>query len=223
MCGRFTQTFQPDQAKLFLDLAEAPSAFRPRYNVAPGQDVAVARRGAGGGRTLSMLRWGLLPSWAGDRRTGARLINARAETARVRPSFQAACAARRCLVPADGFYEWTGGAAKRPWWIGMKDGGPFAFAGIWERSAGPHGAAGGIETFAILTTEANAAVARIHRRMPAILDRDRFGPWLAGEEVPLGPYPADAMTARPVSALVNDPGNDDPRCLAAAAEQGRLL
>ena len=223
MCGRFTQTFRPDRAKIFLDLAEAPAAFRPRYNVAPGQDVAVARGAAGGGRALSMLRWGLLPPWAGDRRDGARLINARAETARVRPSFRAAYAARRCLVPADGFYEWTGGRVKRPWWIGMKDGGPFAFAGIWERGAGSHGAPGGLETFAILTTEANAVVAPIHRRMPAILDRDRFGPWLAGAELPLGPYPPDAMTARPVGAAVNDPGNDDPRCLAAAAEQGRLL
>lgn len=223
MCGRFTQTFRPDRAKIFLDLAEAPPAFRPRYNVAPGQDVAVARSAAGGGRALSMLRWGLLPPRAGDRREGVRLINARAETARVRPSFRAAYAARRCLVPADGFYEWTGGRAKRPWWIGMEDGGPFAFAGIWERGAGPHGAPGGPETFAILTTEANAVVAPIHRRMPAILDRDRFGPWLAGAELPLGPYPPDAMTARPVSTAVNDPGNDDPRCLAAAAEQGRLL
>ena len=218
MCGRFTQTFAWDQADRLLGLSGPPLNLRPRYNVAPGQDVAVVRADRGGRRRFSMLRWGLIPAWARDPRIGHRLINARAETARSKPSFRAAFASRRCLVPADGFYEWKReGAAKRPWLIRMKDGGPFAFAGLWERWSAPGGRAEALETFAILTTAANEAVAPIHHRMPVILAPEAFGSWLAGAEVPLGPYPPEAMTAWPVSAFVNRSANDDPRCVEPAA------
>ncbi len=229
MCGRFTQTFTWDQADLFLDLSGSPLNLHPRYNVAPSQDVAAVRADRDGRRRLSMLRWGLIPDWVRDPRIGHKLINARAETARTKPSFRAAFASRRCLVPADGFYEWKReGGAKRPWLIGMRDREPFAFAGLWERwtmraGATPAGSFAGlrpgdsIETFTILTTAANAVVAPIHARMPVILAPEAFGPWLAGATVPLGLCPPETMTAWPVSAHVNRPANDDPRCVEPVA------
>ena len=221
MCGRFTQTFAWDQADLLLGLSGAPLNLRPRYNVAPSQEVAVVRADREGRRRLSMLRWGLVPAWSRDPRIGHKLINARAETAHTKPSFRAAFASRRCLIPADGFYEWKReGAAKQPWLIGMKDRAPFAFAGLWERWPAPGGGAEALETFTILTTAANEIVAPIHHRMPMILAPAAFGPWLAGAEVALGPHPPEAMTAWPVSACVNRPANDDPRCIEPIA---RLL
>ena len=214
MCGRFTQTFTWDQTDLFLDLAEPPLNLRPRYNVAPGQDAAVVRADRDGRRRLSMLRWGLVPGWAEDPRSGPRPINARAETVRTKPTFRGAFAARRCLVPADGFYEWQReGTAKQLWLIGMKDGGPFVFAGVWERWSGRGGKADTIETFAILTTAANEVLAPIHHRMPVILERQALRPWLANGETPFRPYPPEAMTARPVNTYVNRPEDDDPRCI----------
>ena len=218
MCGRFTQTFAWDQADLLLDLSGPPLNLRPRYNVAPSQEAAVVRADRDGRRSLSMLRWGLVPAWARDPRSGPRLINARAETARTKPSFRAAFASRRCLIPADGFYEWKReGGAKQPWLIGMKDRGPFAFAGLWERWSAPGGGAEAMETFAILSTAANDTVAPIHDRMPVILAPTAFGSWLAGAEVPLGPCSPETMTAWPVSAFVNRPANDDPRCIEPVA------
>ena len=218
MCGRFTQTFSWDRADRFLDLSGPPLNLQPRYNVAPSQGAAVVRADRDGRRRLSMLCWGLIPAWAKDQRVGRKLINARSETARTKPSFRAAFAARRCLIPTDGFYEWKReGGAKQPWLIGMKDRGPFAFGGLWERWSAPGGGADAMETFAILTTAANETVAPIHDRMPVILPREAFGPWLAGAEVALGPYPPEAMTAWPVSALVNRPANDDPRCIESIA------
>ena len=230
MCGRFTQTFAWDQANLLLDLTGPPQNLHSRYNVAPSQEAAVVRADRSGRRRLSMLRWGLIPAWAKDPRIGHKLINARAETARIKPSFRAAFASRRCLIPADGFYEWKRtGARRQPWLVGMKDRGPFAFAGLWEHWMVRDGAeptdasagsqpSGGVETFTILTTTANEIVAPIHHRMPVILEADTFGSWLAGAEVPLGPYPPEAMTAWPVSAYVNRPANDDPRCIEPIAD-----
>ena len=218
MCGRFTQTFTWDQADLLLDLSGPPLNLQPRYNVAPSQDVAVVRADRNGRRRLSMLRWGLVPGWAKDPRIGHKLINARAETARSKPSFRAAFASRRCLIPADGFYEWKReGAAKRPWLIRMKDGEPFAFAGLWERWSAPTGGAEALETFTILTTAANVMLAPIHGRMPVVLTPEAFGPWLAGADTPLEPCPPETMIAWPVSALVNRPANDDPRCVETIA------
>ena len=229
MCGRFTQRFSWREVHAFLSLTGSARNLRSRYNVAPTQEVAVVRA-ADDGRRLSMLRWGLIPGWAKDPRIGSRLINARAETASSKPSFRAAFRARRCLVPADGFYEWTGGrgATRQPWLIGLEDAVLFAFAGLWERWTVPEGIVltgslsacrpgDSVETFTILTTAAHEAVAALHHRMPVILPPDAFDPWLAGESVPLDPYAPPALTVRPVSTLVNSPANDDPRCIEPVA------
>ena len=172
-----------------------------------------------------MLRWGLIPSWAKEPNIGYKLINARAETASAKPSFRAAWRARRCLIPADGFYDWTKrGNTKQPWLIGLKSGGLICFAGLWESWTVREGAAltgsladlrlgDVVETCTLLTTVANEAVARVHDRMPVILPTDAIEPWLSGETMPLGPWPAEEMTLHPVSTLVNKPANDDPRCV----------
>ena len=145
MCGRFTNRFTWKELHERLDLIGTPLNLRPRYNVAPSQDVAVARAadpgsrsGAGEGRTLAMLRWGLIPSWAKDHAIGHKLINARSETAAEKPSFRSAFRHRRCLIPADGFYEWQRrGGTRQPWLFGLRDGAPMVFAGLWERWTGP--------------------------------------------------------------------------------------
>ena len=228
MCGRFTQRFSWRELRELLGLIGPAANLRPRYNVAPSQEVAVVRDGEVG-RGLSMLRWGLIPGWARDPAIAYKLINARSETVSEKPSFRSAYRHRRCLIPADGFYEWTrSGKTKQPWLIGLKGGGVFAFAGLWERWTVPEGAAlrGSLaelrpgetnETCTILTTSANAAVARVHNRMPAILPPGTFGSWLEGNEVPLGPYPADEMRIHPESTLVNRAANDDPRCVEPVA------
>ena len=215
-----------------MDLIGTPLNLRPRYNVAPSQDVAAVRAAgpgsqsrAGIGRTLAMLRWGLIPGWAKDHAIDHKLINARSETAAEKPSFRSAFRHRRCLIPADGFYEWQRrGGTRQPWLFGLRDGAPMIFAGLWERWTVPEGAAltgslaerspgDTVETCTILTAAANETVATVHGRMPVILAPDAWDAWLAGEAVPLCPYPADAMTAHPVSTHVNRPANDDPRCV----------
>ena len=242
MCGRFTQRLSWAELHELMDLIGAPLNLQPRYNIAPGQDVAIVRAAdpgsqsgaaAGGGRRLSMLRWGLIPAWAKYQSIGNRLINAQSETVAEKPAFRAAYRRRRCLVPADGFYEWQrspprtairGAGTRQPWLFGLRDGSTFAFAGLWERWTAPEGPApagslfgpelgGPVETFTILTTAANATVAAVHGRMPVILPPDAYGPWLAGEDIPLGPCPVDEMYAYPVSTLVNRPANDEPRCV----------
>ena len=236
MCGRFTQRMTWRELHERMDLIGAPLNLRPRYNVAPSQDIAVVRAAEPGsgsgpddGRTLAMLRWGLIPAWAREPNIGYKLINARAETAAEKPFFRSAWRHRRCMIPADGFYEWKReGKTRQPWLFGLQDGAPFAFAGLWECWTVPQGApltgslaergpGDTVETCTILTTAANETVAPVHGRMPVILPRDAYGPWLAGEDVPLAPYPADAMTAHPVSTLVNRPANDDPRCVEPVA------
>ena len=178
---------------------------------------------------FSMLRWGLIPAWAKEPNIGYKLINARSETAHEKPSFRAAFRARRCLIPADGFYEWARtakGKAKQPWLFQLKEGAGFALAGLWESWTVREGLAltgslaelapgDTLETCTILTTQANETVAPVHHRMPVILPPNAYDPWLAGESVPLAPYPADVMTAHPVSTLVNKPANDDERCVEA--------
>ena len=228
MCGRYTQRHSWSELHALMTLTGAPRNLRPRYNIAPSQEVAAVRT-CDGGRSLSMLRWGLIPGWARDPGIAYKLINARSETVSEKPSFRSAYRRRRCLIPADGFYEWTRrGKTKQPWLIGMKDGGVFAFAGLWERWTVPQGAAlagplaelrpgEAIETCTVLTTGANAVVAPVHHRMPVILPPDAFDCWLDGKEVPLGPYPVEEMTIHPVSTLVNKPANDDPRCVERVA------
>jgi putative SOS response-associated peptidase YedK len=217
MCGRFLlMTSGRDIAEHF-DLADTPELF-PRYNIAPTQPV-LAVRAAGAGREGALLRWGLVPSWARD--TKQAPINARAETAADKPTFRHAMRKRRCLIPADGFYEWLAlEGRKQPYCFRQVDGRPFAFAGLWERWEGPEGP---VESCAILTTEANELVRPVHDRMPVILPERHWATWLdaglqgAGELVPLlRPYPADAMRAYPVGPLVNNPRNDGPECLAPA-------
>ncbi len=222
MCGRFTNRLAWKALQERLDPIGTPLDLRPRYNAAPGQDVAVARAA---GRTLAMLRWGLIPAWAKDPAIGHKLINARSETAARKPSFRSAFRHRRCLIPADGFYEWQRrGGTRQPWLFGFRDGAPLVFAGLWERWTVPGGAAlagllagrspgDTVETCTILTTAANETVAPVHGRMPVILPPDAWAAWLAGEETPLAPYPADDMTAHPASTRVNRPANDDPRCV----------
>ena len=179
MCGRFTQRFSWREVHGFLRLIGPPANLRPRYNLAPSQSAAVVRIDAAG-HQLSMLRWGLIPAWTKDPRIGHKLINARAETAALKPSFRAAFSMRRCLVPADGFYEWRReGSVRQPWLIARRDGGLIVFAGLWERwrvpqdamlpgSLAEHRPGDVVETFTILTTEANETIRVLHHRMPVI-------------------------------------------------------
>ena len=227
MCGRFTQACSWEETAELFDLEEIPEDLPPRYNVAPTQLAAVVRNE--GVRRLRMLRWGLIPSGSSNPAIGNRLINARAETASVRPSFRDAYRARRCIVPVDGFFEWERrGRRRQPWLFRMREGGPFALAGLFEQWRAPPrfvdaAGAGKIETFTILTTGANEIVAPIHDRMPVILPPSAFERWLAGGDVRLGPFPPETMTAFKVSPVVNSPANDDLRCvepLGAAADRG---
>jgi putative SOS response-associated peptidase YedK len=210
MCGRFARTFPAAALARLLGLDGAPE-LPPRYNVAPTQPVATARLGPQGGRELALLRWGLVPAWSADPRKG--FINARAETAAAKPAFRSAFKQRRCLVPADAFFEWQAeGGRKQPYLFRRRDGAPFAFAGLWERWQGRGGEA--LETCCILTTGANEVVAPVHDRMPVILRPEDFGPWLeSGPPSLLAPYPAELMVGYPVSPLVNSPRHDGPECL----------
>jgi len=217
MCGRFTQAADGEIIAQVFELPEPPELPR-RYNIAPTQDVAAVRRAEDGGRELVRLHWGLIPSWAKERAMGARMINARAETLVEKPAFRAAFRARRCLIVADGFYEWQKlGARKQPYFIGFTDRRPFAFAGLWERWIGEGSEA--VESCTIVTTEANELLAPIHDRMPVILDPDVFAPWIDPAEKDterlaglLRPYPPGPLQAYPVSFFVNNPANDTPAC-----------
>lgn len=221
MCGRYT-LIEPGPWLRELLGKDPGDEIRPRYNIAPGQEVAVIRlpstreRGA-----LAFLRWGLVPHWAKDPTIGTGLINARADSAAEKPAFRDALRTRRCLIPADGFYEWSErGSVRQPYFVHLSGGRPFCFAGLWERWTGPDGDE--LETCAILTTEANKFLRRIHARMPVILPRLAYASWLApGERDPrflktlLKPYPGDEMLAQAVGNRVNHPGNDGPACLEA--------
>ena len=218
MCGRYTLAAPGNVVAELFGLDEAPE-LRPRYNVAPTQRVAVVRVTWDRPR-LDMLQWGLVPSWAKDLAIGPKLINALAETVAEKPSFRAALLARRCLVVADGFFEWqpTSGR-KQPWYFQLGDGRPFGFAGLWEQWAPP--GIDPLESCTIVTTEANAVVAQVHGRMPVILDARGSRHWLAGGATAdllalLVPLAAREMRAHPVSPRVNSPANDDPACIASA-------
>ena len=225
MCGRYTIVTPPDDLEDRFG-ATADRSLEPRYNAAPGQELPVVTNDASD--TISHLQWGLIPGWADDPRIGNRLINARAETVDEKRSFRAAYEHRRCLVLADGFYEWAAtDAGKQPYRVTLDDGEPFALAGLWERwhpprkqtgldefgDGDPDSEADPVETFTIVTTEPNAVIEPLHDRMAAVLPPDGERRWLDGDgdraEL-LEPYPAAEMRAYPVSTAVNDPANDSP-------------
>ena len=221
MCGRYTLATPVEKLAEQFGIDGSSVEIAPNYNVAPTQGVAAVLEDDGQ-RRLEVLRWGLIPSWADDPQIGSRMINARSETAPGKPSFRRAFRERRCLIPADGFYEWqrTNGA-KQPYYIHMAGGEPFAFAGLWESWS--KGGEGEVRTCTILTTEANALVSEVHDRMPVILSPDAYDVWLdpASERDELtgllAPYPEDEMETYPVSRFVNSPQNNDPRCIEPAA------
>lgn len=210
MCGRFTQR-KPAKALEEHFGVELPS-IKTSFNVAPTHDV-LAVRVVGGGREAAWLNWGLVPSWAEVPSTGSRSINARSETFTEKPSFREGFLRRRCIIPADGFYEWQKtGRGKQPYFFRMRDDRPFGFAGLWERWQGGQGVV--LDSCAILMTEANEVLRPVHDPMPVILHPEEYSLWLeAGERERamlmelLRPYPGEEMVSIPVSTLVNSPGN----------------
>lgn len=220
MCGRFTLRVSPEQIAALFSVEQMPP-LAPRYNIAPTQPVLAIRDSyAGTGREATFLNWGLIPSWATDPGIGSRMINARSETAAEKPSFRAAFKYRRCIIPADGFYEWqTVAGGKQPQLIGMKDGSPFGLAGLWEHWEREGSV---IESCTILTTEPNDLLAPIHNRMPVILHPEDYDEWLDRNIQKADPllhlmraFPAELMNYRPVSTHVNNPRNEDPACVAS--------
>lgn len=246
MCGRFGLFHTWEDMHAAYGLVTSQSFVLPaRYNIAPSQDIVAVIRGAGEAghhppvREVALRRWGLVPSWAKDPGMGARMINARAETIADKPSFRAAFARRRCLIPASGFYEWqdTGNGPKQPVWIARPDGGLVTFAGLWEAWMGPDGSE--LETCTIVTTAANETLRPFHHRMPVILIPDVFDVWLgdgvedrfdreAAAEL-LKPASEGAVRAVPVGRAVNDIRNDGPDLLtphdlaAELPDQGELF
>lgn len=223
MCGRFTLRYAPSVFAQQLGLFDGPT-WEPRFNIAPTQSVLVVRQHASAKNPeWAQLNWGLIPSWADDPSIGNRMINARAETVASKPSFRTAFKQRRCLVVADGFYEWQRlGKAKQPYHFTLRDQQPFAFAGLWERWQQADRV---IESCTIITTEANALLASVHERMPVILSPENARRWLDPQlrepselEPLLRPYPADVMLATPVGTWVNSPSHEGMRCLQPADE-----
>ncbi len=224
MCGRYTLKTAPELLAEQYDIQSLPP-LQSRYNIAPGQQVLAVRIPPEGSlREGGLFRWGLIPSWAKDHKMGDRMINARAETVGQKPAFRGPFRHRRCLVVADGFYEWQReGRIKQPFYFQMKDGGPFGFAGLWDRWQGPDGKS--VESCTLLTTEPNALLGPIHHRMPVIIDPRHYTDWLDPEawnqnllQTLLRPYPAEKMIGFPVTLRVNNPRNDDPQCLVPLAQ-----
>lgn len=220
MCGRFT--LRAAATELAARFQAPPPDVLPRFNIAPTQTVLAVRQPKAD-REFARLRWGLIPAWAKDARGGYRMINARAETVADKPAFRAAFRQRRCLIPADGFYEWqVGPGGKQPYYFSLTDGGVFAFAGLWERWRGPDGDP--IESCALIVTVANSVTQPIHDRMPVILAPADYAAWLdpdrrdaASLGALLRPYPAERMRAYPVSARMNKPSYDQPDCIEPLA------
>lgn len=222
MCGRFVQCSHPEVYASHFEL-DIPCEVAPRYNVAPTQPVLAIRCGGSGRRELVRLRWGLVPAWSKGPDNRYSMINARAESVSTKPAYRGAFRGRRCLIPAEGFYEWRAESGeKTPYLIRRRDGGPFAMAGLWERWRGLDGV--DLESCAIIVTEANTLVRRIHDRMPVILARDAFAAWLDPDTgdidrllAMLKPADPDAWTLHPVSRRVNSPRNDEPQLLEPVA------
>jgi putative SOS response-associated peptidase YedK len=221
MCGRFRLTRRDREIREHFDIADEYD-WKPRYNIAPTDIVPVVRQDPKKPmRTLSGMRWGLIPYWSKDAKNAARMINARSETVAEMPAYRDSFERRRCLIPADGFYEWKrGGKAKQPFNFSMKDNSIFGLAGIWDRWKNPAGEV--IESCSILTTAPNALLADIHDRMPVIMQPDSYDLWLdpgfknaaelSGLLIPFDPSP---MKRYAVSSHVNSVKNDDPECSEA--------
>ena len=235
MCGRYSLGSSLDDLVETFEVAEiALEDYQPRFNVAPTQEAPVVVLGPAG-RRLGRLRWGLIPYWAEDMRIGSRMINARSETVATLPAFRDAFRARRCLVPADGFYEWKAdggvpsrgrqGAAKVPHWIHRPDRRAFAFAGLWDRWRSPAGDR--VHSFTILTTAANERLRPLHDRMPVVLSPTDWTEWLHPTSDPgallrlLGPAPETFFEAWPVSRLVNSATVDEPLCVLPLDDASR--
>jgi putative SOS response-associated peptidase YedK len=220
MCGRYTLTSAPEALRALFRYEEQPN-FPPRYNVAPTQPIAIVRL-VDGQRHFALVRWGLLPSWVKDPKTVTLLINARGESAAEKPAFRAAMKRRRCLIPADGFYEWkAGGERKQPYYVHAKSGGLLAFAGLWETWTGPNGEE--METAAIVTTTANRTLKPIHERMPVIVPHEGFDLWLNCADVDaktaaalIAPGPDGLLEAYEISTAVNRVANDNPQLIEPA-------
>lgn len=223
MCGRFTLTADPKKIKETFPWLKIPAGVQPRYNIAPTQPVPVVPNN--GENRLDLFNWGLVPFWAKDPSIGNRMINARAETLAEKPAYRNAYKRRRCLILADGFYEWQqqkGSKSKIPMYFYLKSGEPFAFGGLWEDWQSADGSE--ILSCTIITTQPNELVAPIHNRMPLILPQSSYELWLTPGEVSLDqldavlqPFPAEQMAFHPVSRQVNNPANEDPSCIQEAA------
>lgn len=217
MCGRFTLMIDAEELQAEFGLQETPPNHVPRYNIAPSQPIAVIKEWPA--RSMDWMRWGLVPSWAKDPSIGSKMINARSETVQEKPSFRNAFNRRRCLIPADGFYEWkkaSGKGPSTPYFFYASDHKPFAFAGLWEVWQSPDG--GELHTCTILTTAANSLVAPVHDRMPVILAGEALSKWLSPTTPNvwldlLKPFPAERMAAHTVSSMVNSPFQDRPELI----------
>lgn len=222
MCGRYTLRTPLRRVSELLNLS-LPFDLPPRYNIAPTQMAPLARIAEDGQREAVLASWGLIPSWARDPGIASTLINCRSETAASKPAFRAAMRQRRCLIPADGFYEWQRvGRRKQPYLIEVGAAEPYAYAGLWERWQSPTGP---FDTFTILTTSANQRLAPLHERMPVILDPIHFDEWLDHRRAPdrvqhlLAPYPDEAFRLTPVGTAVNSARHDAPDCVAPLAAE----
>ena len=219
MCGRYSNAKDLSELIKLVDSVMRVAFFGPRYNIAPTQMAPVIFM-ENKKPTMKLMRWGLIPSWAKDPSIAARMINARSETAATKPAFRDALKSRRCLIPADGFYEWKrDGKTKQPYCFEIYEGELFAFAGIWDRWKDASGKP--VETCSILTTTPNAVTAPVHDRMPVILEPDAYDLWLdpgmqnvAAVSDLLKPYDARAMRCYPISARINSVANDDAECSA---------
>jgi len=221
MCGRFA-FYSPSEATAALFGASGSLDIKPRYNIAPTQDVAAICLDEDGSRELRSLRWGLVPSWAKDPSIGNRMINARAETVAEKPSFRAAYRKRRCLVLADGFYEWhADSSGKTPYFISLRDGSPFAFAGLWEHWQNKDSDEI-LYSATLLTMDANEFMSALHHRMPIVLDPARADTWLAGGDATIqnAAQAMPSLKAWPVGREVNNPRNEGVNLIASA---GRAL
>lgn len=223
MCGRYTLITLADLVNCFPWITTLPERIAPRYNIAPTQPILIIPND--NRSKFDHALWGLIPSWAKDPSIGSRMINARAETLDEKPTFRNALRRRRCLIPADGFYEWRKNrdGSKTPMRIRRRDGRPFAFAGLWEIWGDDKG--NEVRSATIITTAPNELVRPIHDRMPAILRPEFYDKWLSPDEVPpaeakemLKPFPANQLAAEAVSGRVNSPKAEGPDCIAPAVE-----